>query len=114
MSGVASDLSSKKDVCYLAESRNNELLLICQSIPLLAQFINNNLSNGESWDKVSITGLFDAMGRRDGRYGGYHKGKFRVRCVPLAHAAEQLESIRGTFVKALVIAGDPQSYETCA
>ena len=60
------DFATKKDVCYLAESRHKDLLLLCQSIPLLAQFINSNLSNGESWDKVSVAGLFDAVEGVDG------------------------------------------------
>ena len=109
------DFATKKDVCYLAESRQKDLVLLCQSIPLLAQFINHNVSNGEPWDRVSVTGLFEAIDRRDGRYGGYHKGKFRLSCVPLAKGAEKLESMRGEYQKAMVVAGSPHRYETvCA
>ena len=105
------DFATKKDVCYLAESRHKDLLLLCQSIPLLAQFINSNLSNGESWDKVSVAGLFDAVNRRGGRHGGYHKGKFRISSIPLDEASNMLESVRGDYERAVVVAGSPHRYE---
>ena len=105
------DFATKKDVVYLAESRNKDLLLLCQSVPKLAEFINDNLTE-EQWDRVSVTGIFEAINRRDGRRGGFHKGRFRVSCVPRNEASEKLESLRGEYQKALVVAGSPHRYET--
>jgi hypothetical protein len=114
LASVRRDFAAKKDVVYIVESKSKDLILLCQSIPLVAQWINDHMSNGEPWDHVSVTGLFESVNRRDdnGRFGGYHKGKFRVRSVPLDQASDVFESVRTGYEKALVVAGAPHRYET--
>lgn len=109
---VRKDRAAKKDVVYLVTTRSKDWIVLAQSIPLLCKWINVNLSNGEPWDKVSVTGLFESLDRTDGRYGGWHKGRFRIQSVPLQECACRFEEARSDYKRAAVVAGSPESYAT--
>ena len=91
------DKFQKKNRAYIVQDRVENILILCQSLPLLASYINNNLSCGEAWDTVSVTGLFENMNRTDRtRNGGWHKGRFKIAAVPLETAREAFENLRST------------------
>ena len=52
------DFHSKVDRAYILTDRSNEWTVMCQSLPLLTRWVNENLSTGEKWDTVSLTGVF--------------------------------------------------------
>jgi hypothetical protein len=97
------DSFAKNDVAYLVVERSHEWIILCQSLPLLAKWINTNVSNGEAWDTVSVTGLFDSMGRETGRHGGWHKGRFRISKLSLDEATHVFESMRQNYKNAVMV-----------
>jgi hypothetical protein len=54
LASVRRDFAAKKDAVCIVESKTKDLILLCQSIPLVAQWINDHMSNGEAWDRVSV------------------------------------------------------------
>ena len=108
---VRKEAHNTKGVVYICVDRNNEWAILCQSLPKLAKWINENLSNGEVWDRVSVTGLFESMNRTDSRNGGWHKGRFRVQSIPLDRSEEIFESVRQQCSKAAVVAASLQKYD---
>ena len=58
---VRKDFHAKNDLAYLVVDKLGEYTILCQSLPLLASFINNNIISGEKWDRVSVTGLFENL-----------------------------------------------------
>ena len=103
---------SAKGLVYLVLSRDNEWLLMAQSLPMLSKFLNSRLSNGQAYDTVSVTSLHDNLNRTDGRSGGFCKGRWRVRTVPLEECVSEFERYRADFENAVVIAADPRVYKT--
>ena len=97
------DFHSKKDRAYVLTDRSNEWTVMCQSLPLLTRWVNDHLSTGEKWDKVSLTGVFQNINQTGGRNGGYLKGKFRICSMPLAEAIDYFNVIRKTCRNAVVI-----------
>ena len=112
LASVAKDYHAKKDVVYLMMCRNHDYLVMTQSLPLLAKWVNDNLSCGEQWDRVTVTGLHNCLNCTDGRNGGWHKGRFRVRTLPLATSRDEFEAAREGFSKAVIVAGMPRRYHT--
>ena len=92
--GVPRDAFAKKNVAYIVVDRSQDWVVLCQSLPLIARWINANLSSGEAWDRVSTTGLFENLNRSGGRNGGWHKGRFRVTSVPLEESVDAFERMR--------------------
>ena len=111
---VYKDVHAKRDVAYLVEDRQREWVILCQSLPLLARWINENVSSGCTWERVSVTGLFENIDRTDGRHGGWHKGRYRVRRVPLAQSSAEFEAMRKECTHAVVVAGRLGGYQTSA
>ena len=109
---VHRDFASKKDIVYLVVDRSREWVILCQSLPLVVKWINENISNGDSWDRVTVTGLFESLNRTDGRNGGWHKGRFRVCSVPLTQSRDVFEGVRTNYANAAVVSGMPNRYET--
>ena len=109
---IRKDQYAKKAVAYLLTDRSGEWCIMCQSLPLLASWVNHNLSDGNAWDRVTVTGLFENLNKTSGRSGGYHKGRFRVRSVPLAQAGEEFQKARVGCAHAVVVAGVRERY-TC-
>ena len=97
------DRFAKKDVAYLVTDRSREWILICQSLPLLVTWINTNLSSGEQWDRVSLSGMFENLDRTDGRHGGWHKGRFRVSSLPLSDSNEVFNAMRVEYKNAAIV-----------
>ena len=108
---VGKDQFAKKKVVYIVTDRSREWFIMCQSLPLLAKWINDHVCEASS-ERVSVTGLFENMNRTDGRHGGWHKGRFRIQVVALNNACAVFEHERAGFAKAVVIAGMPQRYVT--
>ena len=103
---------TKRDVAYLVFDRQREWAIFATSLPKLARFINDNLSSGQAWDRVSVTGLFESLNREDGRHGGWHKGRWRVMSVDLESASDTFEAVRKDHELAAVI-GAPACYQVC-
>ena len=112
LASIRKDFSTKKRVAYVAVDRAGEWAMLCQSLPLLAKWINTNLSTTDyAWDRVSVTGLYDYLDRpEDTLHGAWHKGRFRLRSVPLVDAIEVFENTRKGYQNAAIIASNPQSY----
>ena len=104
--------TAKRDVAYLVVDRQREWAILAMSLPKLARFINDNLSSGQAWDRVSVTGLFESLNREDGRHGGWHKGRYRVRRMPLADSAPEFEAVRARCAHAAVVAARPTGFVT--
>ena len=102
-----------RDVAYVAVSRDKSWALLTQKLPLLTQFINENLTNGEPWSRVTTNGLWENIDRTDGRNGGHHKGLWRVTSVELDAACDAFEDMRGAFANAAVVASQPECYSVC-
>ena len=109
---VHRDHWSKNDLVYIITCRSRQWLIVGQSLPQLARWINSELSCGEAWDKVSVTGLFDCINRTDRKDGGFHKGRYRVQIVALERCADTVEAMRGDYKHTVVVAGVPGRYVT--
>ena len=112
VAGVLRDVHAKNDVAYILTSRSRDWIVLSQSLPLLAAWVNEKLACDEQWDKVSVTGLFESLNRTGGRNGGWHKGRFRVRSVPLADSGDAFEVARGEYANAAIVQGMPFRYLT--
>ena len=86
----------------MATDRTGDWTLLSQKLPLLTAYINSNLA--DQWGKVSTTGLYEAVDRTNGRVGGWHKGRWRVKMVPLADAREVFEVAKRDHKYAAVLA----------
>eukprot|EP00966_Prymnesium_polylepis_P162011 3744152-Prymnesium_polylepis.2 len=106
---VPKDQFAKKNVAYIVVDRDQDWVILCQSLPLLTRWINKNLSSGEKWDKVSTTGLFENLNRSGGRNGGWHKGRFRISSVPLDKSRDEFERMRKGRAKAAIVGHNMRS-----
>ena len=109
---VPKDRFAKKNVAYIATDRGQDWVILCQSLPLLAKWINANLSCGEPWDKVSTTGLFENLNRSGGRNGGWHKGRFRVLSMPIEKSKDVFDSLRKAHTHAAIVGHSLRSQST--
>ena len=113
LAAVGRDYHSKSDQAYIVTDRFNEYVVMSQSLPLLAKWINSNVTCAEAWDRVTHTGLFENIDRIDGRNGGFHKGRWRIKRVPLKASRRVFESERARgYGQAVVVASMPGSYDT--
>ena len=99
-----------KEVVYIVQDRCHEWIVMGQSLPAITKFINTNISDGP-WSNATVTGLFENMNREGARNGGYHKGRYRIRSVPLQRARDVFEEARQDYIRAAVVAGQKESYE---
>ena len=93
-SQIPRDLHNKKDLCYIAIDRQTDIILLAQSLQRLANYINTNLSCGEPWDRVSVTGLFDNCDFNHNKMGGWHKGRWRIVSKKLKESRDNFEALR--------------------
>jgi hypothetical protein len=103
LGALPKDAHAKKDVAYLLVDRSHEWTVLCQSLPLLAKWVNENVSSGERCDRVTVTGLFENMDKTDGASGGWHKGRYRVSRVPLKDSSALFDSVRGDHKNAAIV-----------
>ena len=96
-------------VCYLVIDRCGEWTLMGQKIPLLSAWINDHVAS-EAWSRVSTTGLWGNCDVTDGRTGGWHKGRWRIKSVELDAATSEFESVRVGSKRAALIANEPSCY----
>jgi|EP00966_Prymnesium_polylepis_P135694 hypothetical protein len=96
------DRWSKTSTAYIAVDRNQDWALYSMSLPILAAWINDNLSS-ESCEKVSATALFRNLNRTDGRHGGWVKGKYRVTSTPMSHSKDAFEAARSDCKHAAIV-----------
>ena len=109
------DSYSKKDVAYLMTDRTMDACCLSQSLPLIVKWVNENVSSGEKWDRVSLTGLFENMNRGDkSANGGWHKGRYRITSMPLADCTSAFESARQGHKRAVIIGHGIQQATNCA
>eukprot|EP00966_Prymnesium_polylepis_P076953 1783301-Prymnesium_polylepis.2 len=66
-------------------------------------FVRSIRTLGDSWDRVSLNGLFKNINRIDGRHGGWLKGRFRIETTPLATSAEVFDSVRKEYANAAIV-----------
>ena len=109
---VGRDYHAKRKVVYLVEERSGLILLLGQSLPRIVDYINTYLSSGDHWDRATVTGIFESIDRTDGRNGGWHKGRFRTRAVPIEEASDAFEAARADFETAAIVTGKPTLYHT--
>ena len=107
---VGKDAHAKRDVAYLVQDRQREVAILAQSLPLLVRYINEHVSC-EAWDRVSVAGMHENLGRTDGRHGGWHKGRYRVRRVPLAQSGAAFEAERRECARSVLVGGRPGGYQ---
>ena len=96
-------------VCYLIIDREGEWTLMGQKIALLSTWINQHVAN-EQWARVSTTGLWGNCDVTNGRVGGWHKGRWRIRSVDMNRATAEFEALRLASKRAVVVAGAPACY----
>ena len=99
-----------REVAYIVRDRCHDWIVLGQSLPALAKFINTEISDGP-WSNATVTGLFENMDREGSRNGGYHKGRYRIGSVPLEDARQVFEDARQDFIRAAIVAGQKGSYE---
>ena len=93
----------KVEIAYVCYDRSGDWTLLSQKLPILTEYINTNLA--DEWGKVSTTGLYEAVDRTSGRVGGWHKGRWRVKMVPLVEAKAAFEAARREHRFAAVLSG---------
>ena len=104
LASLPRDKYVKHDVAYLLVDRTQECCVLAQSLPLLAKWVNQNVSSGDRCDRVSLTGLHENLNRpTDCRNGGWHKGRYRVTSMPLADSAEAFDAARREHNHAAII-----------
>jgi hypothetical protein len=101
-------------VAYLVVDREGEWAILGQKLHLLSRWINDHVVDGSPWARVSTTGLWGSVDRTDGRHGGWHKGRFRIRSVCLERAIEEWEATRTAYAKSAIVADQPSCYAICA
>lgn len=99
-----------KEVVYIVQDRCHEWIVMGQSLPAMAKFINANISEGP-WSNATVTGLFENINREGTRNGGHHKGRYRISSVPLERARDVFEETRQDYIRAAVVACQKGSYE---
>ena len=96
------DRWSKTSTAYIAVDRTHDFAVYSMSLPLMASWINDNLSC-EYCDKVTATALFKNLNRIDGRHGGWVKGKYRVISMPLDQSKDAFEAVRRNCKQAAIV-----------
>ena len=97
------DKFAKRDIGYLVCDRSLDWIMLSQSLPQMVKWINENVSSGDRWDRVSLTGMFESINKSEGRNGGFHKGRYRIQTVPRASAMEVFESERRRYRNSAII-----------
>jgi hypothetical protein len=92
-----------KDKFAKRDIRSLDWIVLSQSLPQMVKWINENVSSGEVWDRVSLTGMFENINKSNGRNGGFHKGRYRIQTVPRASAMEAFETQRRRYRNSAII-----------
>ena len=110
LEAIRADWNSKSKI-YIVQERDGGWLLLGQSLPRLAAFINAHLTTSEV-ERVSATGMYDMVNKTDGPTMGWHKLRWRVAAVPLDQgdkAAAAFEAFRLSYSNAALL-GDTKCY----
>ena len=96
-----------KQVCYVCADKYSRHLILSQKLPTLSAYLNSL----EDADKVTTSGLFEAMSSSGPRTGGLAKYRWRVVPVPIEDAPLELDRARkdGNF-KNVAILGPEECY----
>lgn len=100
------------EVAFVVVDRERQWALLGQKLQLMSKWINANIVDGKSWNRVSTTGLWGSVGRVDGRE--WHKGRFKVRAVDLGRAIEEFERTRAAYSNSAVVASELGAYAIAA
>ena len=98
-----------KNLLYICHDRAGEVALVSQKLPLLRNYINDNLCVDE-WQTVTVTGLYMNCDFTSNKVGGYHKNRWRVRSIGLEQATDEINGLRAQFGKVIVVTEDPKCY----
>ena len=99
-------------VAYIVEDKTHSHVLLGQKLSLLVQAINEVVH--EKPEQVSLTGLYQIIGKDCDRVGSWTKHRWRVTPHALDHAASAFERIRPNFRNAVLL-GSAKCYDTvCA
>ena len=99
-----------KSIAYICVARDGSWALLSQKLPLLCEFINTHLTDGQAWSRVTTNGLFEMIDCTANRCGGWHKGMWRIQSVDLERACDAFACARQACTHAAVIAGQADCY----
>ena len=104
LSSIKKQHHSRKKLAYIAEDKLRNYVILSQRISDIVSSINSIVTDDP--DKVSLTGIYMALGRR----GSTVKHRWRVQFCELEGAAEAFEARRAGVQHALIV-GDRGSYQ---
>ena len=102
------EYKTRKAGAYLAFDKYGHMIIVTQKLPELAAFLNSFAKDNS--DRVSVPALHAVVGKGEGhRTCGFTKHRWKVAFCPLESAAEQFESFRGGYERAVIV-GAPAAY----
>jgi hypothetical protein len=98
-----------RTVAYIVEDKHHTHLIISQKLSLLVQAINEMVD--EKPEQVSLTGLYQIIGKHSDRVGSFTKHRWKVTPYELDKAVAAFEDIRPQFQNAVLL-GSKHCYNT--
>jgi hypothetical protein len=115
LSGISKEFHTRKNTAYIVEDKLRDYLILSQRIEDVVNSINRIVEYEP--DRVTLTGIYYALGRTASRTGGYTKSRWRVQPIDIDMAAEAFENARqnGKFQNAMIVGRQMSAYKlACA
>ena len=109
LSSINKEYHTRKKMAYIAEDKLHTVVILSQRISDIVNHINSCVTDDH--DRVSTTGIYQALGKTWNRNAGYAKYRWRVQPVDLESAAEAFECIRHRGFDQALIVGSREAYK---
>ena len=108
---IGKEFHTRRNMAYIVEDKFQDYLILSQRIEDIVNSINGIVSYEP--DKVTLTGIYYALGKTASRTGGYTKSRWRVQQITIDMAAEAFENVRrsGQFQNTMIVARESDAYK---
>lgn len=109
--GLRGEERTRRQAAYLIQDAKSGTLLLTQKLRNAAEFINAHLAQ-RPHEKVTVSGLFEAVDTTGNNVDGWHKMRFRIIRVDLTNAHEAFEKARRDqeIRLAMILTATPECY----
>ena len=92
-----------KHICYIITDKYSRFILLGQTLPHLAFFINSTIIQNDPCFNVSVSGLYQLLDCQTGKVNGYHKSRWRIIRCGIEDAVNTYNSMRWGYENSVVV-----------
>ena len=111
LSGLSKEFHNRKNTAYIVEDKLQNYLILSQRIEDVVNSINRIVEYEP--DRVTLSGIYYALGRTASRTGGYVKNRWRVQPIDIDMTMQAFENIRQNrrFQNVMIVGRQMSAYK---